>query len=59
MSACYQLGSILGVPVAPWVNQRFGRRWAIMSGSIIMCIGAIMQGSSVHGMLPENRSAPL
>ncbi|EPE31360.1 MFS general substrate transporter [Glarea lozoyensis ATCC 20868] len=44
VSSCYQLGSILGVPVAPYVNQRFGRRWAIMSGSVIMIIGAIIQG---------------
>jgi len=44
VSSCYQLGSIIGVPVAPWVNQRFGRRWAIMIGSIVMIIGAIIQG---------------
>ncbi|PVH75118.1 lactose permease [Cadophora sp. DSE1049] len=44
VSSCYQLGSIIGVPIAPWFNQRFGRRWAIMAGSIIMVIGAIIQG---------------
>lgn len=44
VSSCYQLGSIIGVPIAPWFNQRFGRRWAIMTGSIIMVIGAIIQG---------------
>ncbi|KAF2260314.1 general substrate transporter [Lojkania enalia] len=48
ISSCYQLGSILGVPIAPWFNQRFGRRWSIMTGSIIMCVGAILQGFSQH-----------
>ena len=50
ISACYQLGSILGVPVAPWVNQRFGRRWSIMIGSLIMVVGALLQGFSQHSM---------
>ncbi|KAF2682244.1 lactose permease [Lentithecium fluviatile CBS 122367] len=48
MSSCYQLGSILAVPIAPWFNQRFGRRWSIMLGSGVMCVGAIIQGFSQH-----------
>jgi MFS family permease len=44
VSSCYQLGSILGVPVAPYINQRFGRRWPIMGGSILMIIGSVIQG---------------
>lgn len=44
ISSCYQLGSIIAVPIAPWINQRYGRRWCIMIGSIIMIIGAILQG---------------
>jgi len=44
ISACYQLGSIIGVPFAPYINQRFGRRWPVMGGSIIMVIGALIQG---------------
>jgi MFS family permease len=50
MSSCYQLGSILAVPFAPWFNQRFGRRWAIMFGSGVMVVGALIQGFSQHGM---------
>lgn len=50
ISSCYQLGSILAVPIAPWVNQRYGRRWSIMIGSLIMCVGALIQGFSQHGM---------
>ncbi|KAK6837987.1 phosphoribosylaminoimidazole carboxylase [Apiospora arundinis] len=48
ISSCYQLGSIIAVPIAPWFNQKYGRRWGIMAGSIIMIIGAILQGFSQH-----------
>ncbi|KAJ4352406.1 uncharacterized protein N0V89_007754 [Didymosphaeria variabile] len=48
ISSCYQLGSILAVPIAPWFNQKYGRRWSIMTGSLIMCVGAILQGFSQH-----------
>ncbi|CZR68698.1 related to hexose transporter protein [Phialocephala subalpina] len=44
VSSCYQLGSIIGVPIAPWFNQRFGRRWSVMMGSVLMIIGALIQG---------------
>ncbi|KAF2645310.1 general substrate transporter [Massarina eburnea CBS 473.64] len=48
VSSCYQLGSILAVPIAPWMNQRFGRRWSVMVGSLIMVVGALLQGFSQH-----------
>ncbi|KAF2029656.1 general substrate transporter [Setomelanomma holmii] len=48
ISSCYQLGSILAVPIAPWYNQKYGRRWSIMTGSLIMVLGAILQGFSQH-----------
>ena len=49
MNACYQLGTIFAVPIAPWLNQRYGRRWSIMTGSLIMMAGAILQGFAQHG----------
>lgn len=51
VSSCYQLGSILGVPIAPWLSQRWGRRWSVMGGSLILCVGAIIQGFSQNGKL--------
>ena len=58
MSACYQLGSIFGVPIVPWFANRYGRRWSIMLGSLIMVFGAIIQGASQHGtnLLPRPSS---
>jgi len=50
INACYQLGSIFAVPFAPWVAQKYGRRWSIMIGSLIMVVGAIVQGFSQHSM---------
>ncbi|KAK5112346.1 hypothetical protein LTR62_004309 [Meristemomyces frigidus] len=44
ISSSYQLGSILAVPSAPWLNQRFGRRWSVFVGSAIMVVGALLQG---------------
>jgi MFS family permease len=38
MSSCYQLGSILAVPVAPWLSQKYGRRMSIFVGSVIMAM---------------------
>lgn len=46
MSAIMSLGSICSTPIAPWVADKFGRRWGITVGSIIMIIGAILQCES-------------
>jgi len=48
VNSSYMLGSVLAVPLAPWVAQKFGRRWSIMIGSLIMVFGAILQGFSQH-----------
>ncbi|KAF9449051.1 hexose transporter [Macrolepiota fuliginosa MF-IS2] len=46
MSAMYSLGAILSLPFVPIVTDRLGRRRAIIFGSIIMMIGAIIQTAS-------------
>ncbi|KXX74778.1 Lactose permease [Madurella mycetomatis] len=48
IAAAYSLGAILSLPLIPIVNDRFGRRWSIFGGSVIMVIGAIIQGFSTH-----------
>jgi sugar porter (SP) family MFS transporter len=48
VNSCYQLGSIIAVPIAPWINRRYGRRWSILIGSLIMVVGALLQGFSQH-----------
>ncbi|KAI4595257.1 hypothetical protein KJ359_006931 [Pestalotiopsis sp. 9143b] len=48
ISAAYSLGAILSLPLVPIVNDRLGRRWSILIGSVVMVIGAIIQGFSVN-----------
>ncbi|KAK3400449.1 general substrate transporter [Sordaria brevicollis] len=48
IAAAYSLGAILSLPLVPIVNDRLGRRWSIALGSIVMIIGAIIQGFSQH-----------
>ncbi|RSL58220.1 hypothetical protein CEP54_007864 [Fusarium duplospermum] len=48
VNSSYQLGSIFGVPLAPWFAHRYGRRWSIMLGSLIMVVGALLQGFAQH-----------
>jgi MFS family permease len=49
IAAAYSLGAILSLPLIPVVNDKFGRRWSIFGGSVIMIIGALIQGFSTHG----------
>jgi MFS family permease len=46
MSAAYSLGAIIALPAVPYVNDEWGRRRAILFGSFIMIIGAIIQTAS-------------
>ncbi|TAQ83666.1 hypothetical protein B7494_g8012 [Chlorociboria aeruginascens] len=51
INASYSLGAIISVPFAPMFNQYVGRRWAIMSGSLIMVFGALLQGFAVDAAM--------
>ncbi|KAH7085890.1 hexose transporter-like protein [Paraphoma chrysanthemicola] len=44
--ACYNLGAISSIPFVAIVSDHLGRRKSIVFGSVIMMIGAIMQGLS-------------
>ncbi|KAK1255584.1 hypothetical protein MKX07_007843 [Trichoderma sp. CBMAI-0711] len=48
IAAAYSLGAILSLPFIPIVNDKFGRRWSIVGGSVIMIVGALIQGFSQH-----------
>jgi len=57
ISAAYNLGAICALPFVPWLNDTFGRRWAIFSGSWIMVVGALIQAFSINGRhtIPDGR----
>lgn len=46
MSAMYSLGAIAALPIVPFVTDTLGRRRAIIFGSILMIIGAVLQTAS-------------
>lgn len=48
IAAAYSLGAILSLPFIPMINDRFGRRWSIFGGSLVMIIGALIQGFAQH-----------
>jgi MFS family permease len=45
-SAAYALGAIGSTPFSAMVSDRFGRRWSIFGGSLIMMLGVIIRKSS-------------
>ena len=48
MSAILPLGCVVASPFISLVGDLWGRRMGIFVGSIIMAIGGVIQGSSVH-----------
>lgn len=50
ISAAYNLGAVCALPLVPYVNDTFGRRWAIFLGSWIMVIGSLIQALSINGV---------
>ncbi|KAI0528260.1 general substrate transporter [Xylaria bambusicola] len=44
LASALPLGAVIGLPFIPLVNDTFGRRWCVMTGSIIMIIGSLIQG---------------
>ncbi|KAK4234497.1 lactose permease [Achaetomium macrosporum] len=49
LASALPLGSVIGLPWIPLINDTFGRRWCIMFGSIVMIIGTFIQGFSYNG----------
>lgn len=46
LGALYQIGSIISIPLVPIIADRFGRKWPILIGCVIMIVGAFIQGFS-------------
>ncbi|KAF1948538.1 hexose transporter-like protein [Byssothecium circinans] len=51
ISAAYNLGAICALPFVPWVNDAFGRRWAIFLGSWVMVFGSFIQAFSINAAM--------
>jgi len=42
-NAIQSIGGIVGLPLAPFLNDRFGRRWALFVGNVVILIGVALQ----------------
>lgn len=59
MSAIYSLGAICALPLVPYITDTLGRRRAILFGSVLMIIGAVIQTASQNrrSIMPLNFAA--
>lgn len=48
LNAMYSLGALMAIPFIPTVSQYLGRRKTIVTGSLIMVLGAALQAGSVN-----------
>lgn len=49
LTAAYSIGAVISLPPVPWVNDRFGRKACLLTGTLIMITGSILQGAAVNG----------
>ena len=42
----YSLGALMAIPFIPTVSQFLGRRWTILAGSLVLCLGAGLQAGA-------------
>lgn len=55
-AACMSLGSLAGLPICPFIVDRFGRKMGILIGSVFLIIGVALQaGATGFGMFVGGR----
>lgn len=47
-SSIMSLGSLLALPITPYIADGLGRRWGILIGSVIMIFSVVLQSASVN-----------
>ena len=50
ISASLAIGTAAGVPIMPYLNDHFGRKFCVILGSIIVAIGVVLQTCAHNGM---------
>jgi MFS family permease len=46
LSSAFNIGAVIALPIVPYCNDRWGRKFCVLFGSILSAIGAILQGAS-------------
>lgn len=47
----YSLGALMAIPFVPTASQYLGRRWTILSASLVMCLGAGLQAGAASASM--------
>ncbi|KAM0433421.1 hypothetical protein ACHAPT_004299 [Fusarium lateritium] len=56
ISAALAIGTAAGVPIMPYLNDHFGRKFCVISGSVVVAIGVVIQTCAHNvGMLIASR----
>lgn len=55
MTAAFSIGAAAAVPFVPYVNDRFGRKACVVTGSAIITVGVILQTAAVNCMSIDTR----
>ncbi|KAH8887188.1 hexose transporter [Thozetella sp. PMI_491] len=50
ISAAFNLGGLISLPIVPYINERVGRKHSITIGSAITIVGVILQTTSINSM---------
>jgi MFS family permease len=51
------MGSVAAIPILPYINDRFGRKFSIVLGSLIVSVGVVIQTLAIDlGMLIASRA---
>jgi MFS family permease len=56
ITAAFNIGAVCSLPFVPYCNDRWGRKFCVVFGSILITIGVILQTASVNSMAPTAES---
>lgn len=50
VTASFNIGAVSGIPLIPYLNDRYGRKFCVIFGSILISIGVIIQTAAINSM---------
>lgn len=54
VTASFNIGAVSGIPLIPFFNDRYGRKFCVVFGSVLISIGVIIQTAAINSWsLPQ------